>query len=157
MVRFWLSFLGVLAAYFYFSLSSFYGMYIDTPVSTFYARISSILLNIFGYGVNVEKVTMTSNSFSMSVANGCEAVAPMVMLSTAILFYPYGTFVIKLKGIIFGLFLIFLINILRLTSLFLIGVHFKDWYDLFHVEFWQAAFILISLIYFVFWLKKSHN
>jgi|JI10StandDraft_1071094.scaffolds.fasta_scaffold05937_3 exosortase/archaeosortase family protein len=157
MVRFWLSFLGTLAVYFYFSMSSFYGQYIDNPVSTFYARISAGVLNLFGYGITVTNVTMTSTSFSMSVANGCEAVAPMVMLTSAILFYPYGTFNKKLKGLSIGLCIIFLLNLLRLTSLFIMGVHARDWFDLFHVEFWQAAFIIISMVYFVLWLKKSNS
>lgn len=140
--------------YYWASTTEFYANYIGDPISNVYAFISSKILNLFNYGISVANTSMNGRLFDMEVGQGCDAIAPMLMLVTGIGFFAQGTLQHKMKGILIGCLVVFILNLIRLISLYLIGVHANSWFDFFHVDFWQPAFIVGTLIYFIYWIKK---
>jgi len=51
----------------------------------------------------------------------------------------------KIIGIIIGLMIIFLLNIIRIIALFLTGTYMPSLFKVIHIGVWQVIFILIAL------------
>ncbi len=129
------------------------------PISNFildiYANISSWILNVFGQSTTSKEGNISSPSFAISVKKGCDAIAPMILFSFAILFFPVN-YKDKLKGIGIGIGLLFIINIIRIVSLYLVGKYSnRTVFDIMHVDVWQIFFIIITVFIWVQWLKSS--
>lgn len=155
--KFWLVFITSIVTYYIYSLTDSYYKYFEVPVSETYAKICSNILNLFGFKVDYNQLNIQNEKFEMSIATGCDAIMPLVFLTSIITFYPYGDVKHKLKGILYGSLFIILSNIVRLCSLFILGQYNKDLFDFFHIQFWQAYFILFTMFYFINWLKKINN
>jgi exosortase/archaeosortase family protein len=129
------------------------------PISDFilniYAKISSGILNILGQETSANNGNISSSAFAISVKKGCDAIAPMILYSFAIIFFPVN-YKLKLKGIGIGIALLFVLNIIRIVSLYLIGKYAnKTIFDIMHVDVWQIFFIIITVFIWVQWLKTS--
>ncbi len=146
----------IIAIFFLYAitLTEFYITNIERPISKLYGIICSSLLNGFGYNSVSRDLNISDTKFSMSIATGCDAILPALFLCLIIIICPDGRISYKIKGISIGLFLLFFSNIIRLCSLFILGHYSKFWFDFFHIQFWQAYFILVSLAYFIYWLKN---
>jgi exosortase/archaeosortase family protein len=44
------------------------------------------------------------------------------------------------------------VNLIRIASLFLIGIHFPKTFELMHGEVWQIAFILLAILFWALWI-----
>lgn len=129
------------------------------PISDFilniYAKISSGILNVLGQGTSANDGNISSSAFAISVKKGCDAIAPMILYSFAIVFFPVD-YKVKLKGIGIGIALLFVLNIVRIVSLYLIGKYTnRTVFDIMHVDVWQIFFIIITVFIWVQWLKSS--
>ncbi|MCC6814855.1 MAG: archaeosortase/exosortase family protein [Saprospiraceae bacterium] len=153
MVKFWILFIAIVLAYFVISSTELFDYWIGTPVNSIYAKICSFILNVFQQNTHVDEVELSNLKFTMSVSKGCDAVAPAVMLIAGIGLFPDQKLSSKLKGIGLGLLLLFTVNLIRLISLFLLGVYSPEWFEFFHIQFWQALFIIITLLYFIYWVR----
>ncbi|NOT38724.1 MAG: archaeosortase/exosortase family protein [Saprospiraceae bacterium] len=155
MIRIWILFIGILIALLLLPRSTTYQNTVEKPIGGIYSSLAAVVLNLFGYNLEkTEDTELSGPQFSMNVSKGCDAVAPMIMLITAITLYPSASIRKKFKGIAIGCALLFALNLLRIVSLYLIGIHANSWFDFFHVEFWQAIFIFIALLYFVNWIRN---
>ena len=152
--KYWLVFIVSIVVYYWFTLSDIYTNQILKPVSSMYAILCSKILPLLGYPVEVQDYQLSGMGFSMTIANGCDALMPIVFLGLMITTCPYGEWRYKIKGLSLGFLIIASSNIIRLISLFIIGHHSRFWFDFFHIQFWQAYFILLSLLYFIYWLKN---
>ena len=54
-----------------------------------------------------------------------------------------------------GHFLLFLLNLVRIISLFLTGVYYPDLSDVMHTEVWQVVFILAAVLLWAAWIYYS--
>ncbi|MBX7153960.1 MAG: archaeosortase/exosortase family protein [Candidatus Kapaibacterium sp.] len=115
------------------------------------AKIVTPILNIFGYQAISSGSSVLSRDFSIDIAAGCDAVEPMLLFSIVMLAYP-AKWQEKLIGIFAGVLILFTINIVRLVSLFWIGVHYKDSFEVIHMEVWQPLFIFCTLAVFGTWM-----
>ena len=86
------------------------------------ARVTGFLLNFTGRGVTVKDTLVFSSQFAFEIVDLCTAVMPMLILTAAILAYP-SRFKEKLIGLLIGLPGIFIVNQVRLVSLFYIGAY----------------------------------
>ncbi|MEL6122246.1 MAG: exosortase H [Bacteroidota bacterium] len=128
---------------------------IKEPLLHVYASISATFLGWLGYSISAVGPVMSSADFSVSIEEGCDAIAPAILFTAAILVFP-GDWRKKLQGIILGLLAIFILNIIRVVTLFLTGVHAESYFDLMHVEVWQTLFIISTLGMWLFWLKWAN-
>jgi len=128
---------------------------VRTPLIKVYTALSSILLSIFGYNMSSNGSILTNGAFSVDVQEGCDAVVPTILFITAVLVFPTA-WKHKLRGLLFGVPALFAINLFRIITLFLTGLYIPSLFDFMHVEFWQALFILATVIIFIYWLRKSN-
>jgi exosortase/archaeosortase family protein len=117
----------------------------------FNARLSGYILAFLGQNITVEGASISSPAFSITIARGCDAIEPTALFICAVLAFP-ERFVKKIWGIITGTLLLAFLNLIRIVTLFLIGVYFHKAFHITHVDVWQAMFIFFAVILWILWL-----
>lgn len=139
----------------------YYGLTTTTKMKTeffpwylkFNARLAAGTLNFFGYdGVEAKSTALTSKHGSISVERGCDAVEPTALFAAAVLASPvaFGT---KIPAIIAGALFLAVVNVIRIISLFLSAAHWKEAFDILHLDVWQAVFIFLALMLWLMWVS----
>jgi exosortase H (IPTLxxWG-CTERM-specific) len=123
------------------------------PFTEIVARGSAALLRGVEGGVDAQGTIMRSARFALDVRNGCNGVEATLLLAAAILAFP-ATLRSRLIGLVICSIAIELLNIVRLSSLFWLGEHYRQVFDLFHVAVWQSLIILAAISMFVLWSWK---
>lgn len=124
------------------------------PLVNFYAKISSAILNISGFGTVVSGDIISSSGFAIGVKKGCDALEPMALLLSGIVAFP-SSWRKKMYGLAAGLFVLFVFNIIRIASLFVVGIKNPSLFEAMHLEVWQMVFILISIVIWIIWVRKA--
>lgn len=125
------------------------------PVEDFTATISRLagaVLGIFDKSISTNGTMLQSPGFAIKIVNGCNGVFVTALLVSAIIATP-ASWKKKLSGIICGAAAIYVLNVTRAISLFLIGSYTsKKVFDIFHVYVWQTMVVFFVLAFFVGWL-----
>ncbi|MEA2329078.1 MAG: hypothetical protein QOE68_4037 [Thermoanaerobaculia bacterium] len=111
------------------------------------------LLSIFESGVGAAGTVMRSSRFALDVRNGCNGVEAVILLAAAIIAFP-ATLRSRLIGVAAASVAIQIMNLVRLSSLFWLGEHYRRIFDFFHVAVWQSLVILAAISIFVLWSWK---
>jgi len=127
------------------------------PILNLYASISSALLNILGQGTQAVQQTVSSQAFSVNIKQGCDAIAPMMLYLSAVVLYPIS-FKYKWQGLIGGIAVLFVLNIIRIVTLYLSGVYGSlAFFDFMHIEFWQVLYIILTVIVWIIWIRWANQ
>jgi len=125
-----------------------------SPFFDFTAAATGSILNLFGASVQVDGSLISSPDFSMSIVFGCTGIVAMAILVSAVLAYPCGAKQ-KAIGAVLGIAAIYVLNLVRTVSLFVIGSHFSSsFFDTAHFLIWQPVMILVAIILWLFWVEK---
>lgn len=116
------------------------------------ARASGAILNLFGEDATVTNNSIRSSRFSVQVVRGCDALLPTAAFVSAVVASPVALWP-KLLGIMIGTASLLVINLLRIVSLFFIGIHFPNAFHLIHFEVWQAAFVVLAIVAWAIWVQ----
>lgn len=116
------------------------------------ARVGGALLNLLGLHVQVLDTSIRSADFGITVRRGCDAVEPFWFFCAGVLASPMP-FARKLPGILTGAVLILSLNLVRIVSLFLIGLHLPGFFSTAHLEIWPALFIVVGLVLWIGWIR----
>ena len=87
-IFFVLGFVLLMVLFYIFWLSDLCLNQIQPRIVSVNARLSSVILNIFGMGTTAVKERVTSSSFSISIAKGCDAMEAMALYASALLTFP---------------------------------------------------------------------
>lgn len=115
------------------------------------AEVSGALLAVFGQDITVTDASISSPRFSVNIIRGCDAVEPIALYVCAVLAFPLP-FLKKLPGMIAGALVLSILNLVRIVSLFLIGVYSPRVFALTHIDVWQALFIFFAVLLWILWL-----
>ncbi len=154
--KLFLSFLLALMIFYIIWATPFFQDNIIKNVAIAYAKASSVILNILGYSVNSFEDIVSNKHFSISIKNGCDGVEGLAIYLCALLIYP-TSWSNKLKGMFWGLCFLVLLNLLRIISLFLIGIHIPSIFDLMHESVWQVLFIVMSILALLVFINQSNK
>lgn len=132
----------------------FFQEYVIKNIAIAYAKVSSILLNIMGYGVSTSNDTIVNSVFSISIKNGCDGVEGLALYVCALLVYP-SSIPNKLKGMFWGISFLVVLNIIRIVSLYMIGIHVPALFDVMHESIWQVLFIVFSLVALLVFINQT--
>jgi exosortase H (IPTLxxWG-CTERM-specific) len=135
-------------------LSNWFNNHINPIITSVNATLSSVLLNLLGQDTSSSGASIYSTYFSLSVAKGCDGVEAMAVFASALLSFPM-TWRKKIPGIFLGVSVLFLLNIIRIVSLFLVGVYRPSLSDIMHTEVWQVVFILAAVALWAGWIYRS--
>ena len=92
----------------------------------------------------------------INVYSGCEGVEVIFMLMAAMLIAPISLRA-KLLGTLSGSVFIFMLNQIRLVSLFYLVRFDKNWFDLAHGLIAPIALVALTALFFAYWLAKNTN
>ena len=129
------------------------------PAVTAFTRglveVSAMVIRLFGGHAAAQQVILRnpSNGFAMEVLDGCNGDDVAVLLWAAILAYP-ASWLQKGKGLLAGTAAIYLINFLRIISLFYLGQYNTRWFEFAHLYVWESVFVLLTLTIFCMWVRR---
>lgn len=155
-----LGFTSLLVVFFVFINTGFFSSHINPHILSANAWVSGMILSLFGLHTHVSGEMIYSSAFSITVARGCDAVEGIALFTAAILTYP-ATWRDRLIGAAAGITFLFLLNLVRIISLFLTGLYFPKAFRLMHEDIWQGLFIICVIGLMIFWIRwagkeKSH-
>ena len=118
------------------------------------ASISSAVLRALGQETSANKSSISSSRFMIEVARGCDAVEPTALFVAAVLASPIALR-LKLPGLVMGVLCLAVLNLVRIVTLFLVGVYWPAAFHVFHVDIWQGVFILLAVVLWIAWAKRA--
>ncbi len=127
-----------------------------TPLLNMYSGISAAILNIFGFGVSASGPILSSADFSVSIEEGCDAIAPSILYAISVAIFPMS-WNVRWKGLVFGLLAITVLNLIRIITLYLTGIYVPSLFEFMHVDFWQAIFIVFTVGIWIYWMRWGTN
>ena len=120
------------------------------------ARLASAILNWLGQANQVSAITIRSARFAITVRRGCDAVEPAWFFCAAVLSFP-ASFARKIPGMLAGVTLILALNLLRIVSLYFIGLQFPRFFSMAHLEIWPAIFIVMAILLWAGWIGWTES
>ena len=154
MVRFFLTFLVVLAVLFGFELTPWAQDWFVRPWTDALAAISADIVRWFDPQVIAHGNILRSsrNGFAVAIEAGCNGVEATIVLVAAVLAFP-APWWRKLVGLAVGILAVQGLNIVRVISLFYLGQWNFDAFEFAHRYVWQALIMLDVLILWLLWVR----
>jgi len=122
-------------------------------VSTlYYARFAGAILGRLGEGVRCAGSTISSPAFALTVLPSCSAFEFPLFFAALVIAFP-SPIRPKIIGILAGTGFFLILNLLRITSLFLIGVHLPKVFTLAHERYWGTILICAIVALSFYWIK----
>lgn len=152
-IRFFLGFVVlfvILQSAHYFTRSYTAPFLVDTMTT----RAGSVLINIITPG---EKTVVRDGAIiggaTVEIMRGCEGIEGMLLLIAAVLAFPARTH-LKVYGIAGGILFIYAFNLARIAGLYYTVRYKPALFDMMHIYVGQTVIIIVSLIFFIFWLSR---
>jgi exosortase H (IPTLxxWG-CTERM-specific) len=127
--------------------------HVVNPYTTFVAHEAKFVLNVFGEGATVRQQILSSRRFSVAIYNGCNGLEAILIFASGVLAFP-ATPRRKLLGLLLGFLAIQVANIVRVVSLFYIGVFKPAWFSAAHIFIWQSIIIVLSVVLWLVWVNR---
>lgn len=112
------------------------------------------LVRLVDTQVIVHGANLLSPAFSVRIDRGCDGLEAIAALCAAILVSP-ATMGPKLLGIVLGIVILMAVNLVRLASLFVIGIYWRAAFDMMHEEVWQAVMIVLAIVLWSIWWQHA--
>ena len=123
------------------------------PYTAFVARVSGLALRIFGEPATVAGCLVSSPRFAVTIYNGCNGLITSLIFVAGVVAFPARP-TAKLIGVVGGLLAIQIINMVRIVSLFFIGIYLPDLFNDAHIFVWQSLVILAGVALWVLWANR---
>ena len=116
------------------------------------ANVSGRILHLGGSGVKIDGKSLDDpdNQGSVTVERGCDAVASTALFVSAVIASP-APWASKIPAILGGTFILMVVNIIRIVTLYLTRIYWTRAFDVMHLDVWQAAFIFLAIMLWAFW------
>ncbi|MQF49143.1 hypothetical protein FIM08_04540 [SAR202 cluster bacterium AC-647-N09_OGT_505m] len=117
------------------------------------AQVVTWMLGLAGELVRVDSTVIYSPAFNMRIVSECTAITPIIVLTAATVAVP-APVDSKLKCIILGASVLHLVNLLRIISLYYVGVTWPDMVEFVHLVLWQAVLVVLAVGLWGFWAQR---
>lgn len=154
MLRFLLTFVGVLLLLFVAQLTPPAQEHVIVPFTGFLAQASAWLVGLFDAGVVSQGKALLNGRTGEGVVieAGCNGVEACIILVAALAAYPAG-WRTKLVGLALGLVAVQAVNLLRIISLFYLVQWSKPLFEFAHLYLWQALIMLDVVVVWLLWMR----
>jgi len=123
------------------------------PLDAATAEIVARILGWLGIAAQRDLATLTDSSgFGYEIAFRCTGVIPAGLLAAAIL-ASGAPLASRLPGAALGVLFIFVVNTIRLVTLFWIGVRFPSFFGVAHAAVWQGLMVCSVVGFFSYWKR----
>ena len=103
-----------------------------------------------GEDASVYRSSISSPRYSVEVQHGCNALLPTALFVSAALASPVA-FALKIPGIVIGTIALMLMNLVRIVSMFYLGIYMPKSFNMMHAHVWPGIFICFSLLLWIAW------
>jgi archaeosortase B (VPXXXP-CTERM-specific) len=105
-----------------------------------------------------DKVTCNENlvsfiGFPVKIIVECTGIYEILIFGAAVLAFP-TSWSKRAIGLLFGVPLLYLFNVVRIIVLILVGKYWSEIFDFMHIYFWQATLILMITSVWLLWIFK---
>ena len=130
--------------------SDFFTDHISRYIISGQAQLSSFLLNIFGFNTTVGNTIILNGDVILDIKKGCDGIEPTVFFLIGVLLVPFSRKA-KLVGLLGGLVVLSLLNILRITGLFVVNSYWPESFDFLHLHGGFTLFFIVTIIVWIIW------
>lgn len=151
MIRF-LGLFGLLIGAFYLFYASFTQAELFGSYLAGLAEVCGGILRLLGQAVTVNGASIVSPRFSIEVATACDGLEAAGLFVSAVLASPVS---VRSRACfaIAGTLVLLTVNMIRIVSLFCVGVYFPKAMDTMHFDAWLAFLIVAVLICWLIWAR----
>jgi exosortase H (IPTLxxWG-CTERM-specific) len=121
--------------------------------TTFVAHEARLALNLLGEGATVTGQVLSSPRYSVAIFNGCNGLEAILIFVSGVVAFP-ASWRSKVLGIVLGFVAIQVFNVVRVVSLFYVGVHRQEWFTVAHVLVWQSLVIVFGVVLWLVWVRR---
>jgi len=121
---------------------------------TLLAHATDGILRLLGQATTVVGTTVQSSQFGITVVTACTGLFATGIFVIAVAAFPVR-WRAKLVGFGIGIVGLFAINLLRLVSLYFIGVHWPRILDAAHLIVWQSLLIALAVALWLLWAGRT--
>jgi exosortase H (IPTLxxWG-CTERM-specific) len=146
-------FLGSILAFALFLQFDAVTVHLVQPYTEGIARVAGGFLTLLGEQTHVDGTLLSSPRFAVNIYHGCNAVLATSIYLSAVLAFP-SSLREKAIGFALGVPAIQIINMIRILSLYFIGIHWPDIFGVAHGYVWQSIVILLSMVVWIFWAER---
>jgi exosortase/archaeosortase family protein len=126
-------------------------------ISRFTAWAVAAFWSILLFQVSSSGTHVTFHGFTMEIILECTGLHYAAIFAAAVLAFQGGTVSNKAKGLLAGIGLIFVINLLRLGMLGVIGHYSIDIFSFMHLSLWHALFTFMVLFFWIVWVNGKFD
>lgn len=115
--------------------------------------IGGALLRLFEDGVWIDGARFGTSRFALEVRRGCDALQPIGIFAAALASFP-ARISSKIVGLLFGAGAMLSLNQARIVSLYFVGLHAPESFELAHQTLWPVAFLLLAFGLWMGWIAR---
>ena len=117
------------------------------------AQATGFIVGIFRPGVETQNNLVQSGEFAIRIVGDCTILAPLAIFISGVLAFP-ATLGQKVAGIALGFVVLSVVNLLRTTSLFYIGLTSPWALETAHLLVWQSIVVILAVVLWIFWWRR---
>lgn len=159
MLGYGLRFAIVMAVFYLFSLTPIYRQALSGAV-VFDAQVAHVIMQFFGENSILDGATLRSNGEAIiTVEPGCTGFDYSWFLAAAVAAFPAAIFR-RGVGIVAGVAILLLLNIVRVSSLYWVGVHRPEIFAFVHEQLWAVLLNIATvclMVAWIVWVKRTNE
>ena len=136
------------------SITSWFRAGVERPLIGLNAEISRSILGALGTPTRRDGDHLHAAGFSVEIVSGCTGLFVFLILLAATLAFP-ASWRARVIGLAGGAVLIFVLNQVRIVSLFLVGAKAPRFFEDLHLFVWQGAIIVLVAYYWYAWASRA--
>lgn len=121
-----------------------------TAVRRAFAVVTSGVLNLLGNETVSRGTEILSKEFGISVVTACTGLFVAGLFLAAVVAFP-TSWRARLVGVAVGIVALFVVNVVRLASLYYIGRYWRSALEPAHQLVWQSLVIAIAVVLWLVW------
>ena len=99
---------------------------------------------------------LLSGRADLVIVRGCDSAGVLFLLSSAVLAFKASVRQ-KLLGLLFGVGIVYSLNIVRLVGLYFVEAYRREWFEFAHLYMAPTLMLLAAFIFFAWWAMGCRN
>jgi len=120
------------------------------PFTAALARVSGAALNLIGERVHVTSTVIGGAKFAVDIRGGCNGLEAVVFVCAAMLAFQAPVRK-RILGALAAAVILEALNVIRIDSLYLLGVYHRNVFEMFHLAVWQTLMFGAAVFIFLIW------
>ena len=120
------------------------------------AALGALILRGLGAPVHAIDNVIESEGYSLAILPGCDGLQPLAIFLIGVVAYPARARR-KLSVMVTGTLLLLTLNLMRILSLYYIGVDWPGAFVTAHEEVWPVGFGVVAFVLWLAWAQRVSN